>query len=151
MQPGRQRKEVQPLSSPPGSLLPQGRQLESVRAEAAEKGDVGLVAENSRSTQRLMLPPPALTASGVFTKFRDIARLTGSAVSGAGCLPPSPDPLLLTSGTQNHACGKRALVRLSGAGSLQFCLWGADLPFLLPALKTEPPLEILAADLVSAM
>ncbi|XP_058385706.1 DNA ligase 1 [Diceros bicornis minor] len=56
-----------------------GRQLESVRAEAAEKGDVGLVAENSRSTQRLMLPPPALTASGVFTKFRDIARLTGSA------------------------------------------------------------------------
>lgn len=56
-----------------------GRQLESVRAEAAEKGDVGLVAENSRSTQRLMLPPPPLTASGVFTKFRDIARLTGSA------------------------------------------------------------------------
>ncbi|XP_036996850.2 DNA ligase 1 isoform X2 [Artibeus jamaicensis] len=56
-----------------------GRQLESVRAEAAEKGDVGLVAENSRSTQRLMLPPPALTASGVFARFRDIARLTGSA------------------------------------------------------------------------
>uniref|UniRef100_A0A2K5D4Y2 DNA ligase n=1 Tax=Aotus nancymaae TaxID=37293 RepID=A0A2K5D4Y2_AOTNA len=56
-----------------------GRQLESVRAEAAEKGDVGLVAENSRSTQRLMLPPPPLTATGVFTKFRDIARLTGSA------------------------------------------------------------------------
>ncbi|XP_059521944.1 DNA ligase 1 isoform X4 [Myotis daubentonii] len=56
-----------------------GRQLELVRAEAAETGDVGLVAENSRSTQRLMLPPPALTASGVLAKFRDIARLTGSA------------------------------------------------------------------------
>ncbi|PNJ41181.1 LIG1 isoform 13, partial [Pongo abelii] len=56
-----------------------GRHLESVRAEAAEKGDMGLVAENSRSTQRLMLPPPPLTASGVFSKFRDIARLTGSA------------------------------------------------------------------------
>ncbi|XP_076987416.1 DNA ligase 1 isoform X2 [Tamandua tetradactyla] len=56
-----------------------GRQLESVRAEAAEKGDVGLVAENSRSTQRIMLPPPPLTASGVFTKFCDIARLVGSA------------------------------------------------------------------------
>ncbi|XP_036055485.1 DNA ligase 1 isoform X2 [Onychomys torridus] len=56
-----------------------GRQLESVRAEVAEKGDVGLVAENSRSTQRLMLPPPPLTTSGVFTKFCDIARLTGSA------------------------------------------------------------------------
>ncbi|XP_062966472.1 DNA ligase 1 isoform X1 [Cynocephalus volans] len=56
-----------------------GRQLESVRAEAAEKGDVGLVAENSRSTQRLMLPPPPLTTSGVFAKFCDIAGLTGSA------------------------------------------------------------------------
>ncbi|KAK2504206.1 hypothetical protein MC885_008873 [Smutsia gigantea] len=56
-----------------------GRQLEAVRAEAAEKGDVGLVAENSRSTQRLMLPPPVLSASGVFSKFRDIGRLTGSA------------------------------------------------------------------------
>ncbi|KAM6154137.1 DNA ligase 1 isoform 2-T2 [Erethizon dorsatum] len=56
-----------------------GRQLESVRAEAVEKGDVGLVAENSRSTQKLMLPPPPLTTSGVFSKFRDIARLTGSA------------------------------------------------------------------------
>ncbi|XP_005414980.1 PREDICTED: DNA ligase 1 isoform X2 [Chinchilla lanigera] len=56
-----------------------GRQLESVRAEAVEKGDVGLVAENSRSTQRLMLPPPPLTTSGVFYKFRDIALLTGNA------------------------------------------------------------------------
>ncbi|KAM9224791.1 DNA ligase 1 isoform 3-T3 [Dugong dugon] len=56
-----------------------GRQLESIRAEAAEKGDVGLVAESSRTTQRIMLPPPPLTASGVFAKFRDIARLAGSA------------------------------------------------------------------------
>ncbi|KFO26258.1 DNA ligase 1 [Fukomys damarensis] len=56
-----------------------GRQLESVRAEAVEKGDVGLVAENSRSTQRLMLPPPPLSTSGVFSRFQDIARLTGSA------------------------------------------------------------------------
>ncbi|XP_054553245.1 DNA ligase 1 isoform X2 [Talpa occidentalis] len=56
-----------------------GRQLDSVRAEAAEKGDVGLVAENSRSTQRLMLPPPPLSAAGVFTKFQDIARLSGHA------------------------------------------------------------------------
>nr|KAF6410311.1 DNA ligase 1 [Rousettus aegyptiacus] len=78
-----------------------GRQLESVRAEAAEKGDVGLVAENSRSTQRLMLPPPALTASGVFAKFQDIARLTGSTVigTGRGSPPQHPDPLRLTSGT----------------------------------------------------
>nr|XP_045366745.1 DNA ligase 1 [Camelus bactrianus] len=56
-----------------------GRQLESVRAEATEKGKVGLVAESSRSMQRLMLPPPALTAAGVFAKFRDIAQLAGNA------------------------------------------------------------------------
>ncbi|XP_060241533.1 DNA ligase 1 isoform X3 [Meriones unguiculatus] len=56
-----------------------GRHLESIRAEVAEKGDVGLVAENSRSTQRLMISPPPLTTSGVFTKFCDIAQLTGSA------------------------------------------------------------------------
>lgn len=74
----------------PYCLLHQGRQLESIRAEVAEKGDVGLVAENSRSTQRLMLPPPPLTTSGVFTKFCDIARLTGSAVSGAEWLIPTP-------------------------------------------------------------
>lgn len=59
----------------------------------AEKGDVGLVAESSRSTQRLVLPPPALTAAGVFTKFRDIAQLTGSAVSGWATRPvPRPSP-----------------------------------------------------------
>lgn len=56
-----------------------GRQLESVRAEVAEKGDAGLVAENSRSTQRLVLPPPPLSAAGVFAKFQDIARLSGTA------------------------------------------------------------------------
>lgn len=54
----------------------------------AEKGDVGLVAESSRSTQRLVLPPPALTAAGVFAKFRDIAQLAGSAVSGRAAGSP---------------------------------------------------------------
>ncbi|XP_056652793.1 DNA ligase 1 [Monodelphis domestica] len=56
-----------------------GRQLEAIRAEVAEKGDVGLVVEASRSTQRTMLPLPPLTAAGVLSKLRDIARLTGSA------------------------------------------------------------------------
>ncbi|XP_072463333.1 DNA ligase 1 isoform X2 [Notamacropus eugenii] len=55
-----------------------GRQLEAIRAEMVEKGDVGLVVEASRSTQRTMLPLPPLTAAGVLSKLRDIARLTGS-------------------------------------------------------------------------
>lgn len=81
--------QVSPHRCPPSPH--QGRQLETVRAEVAEKGDVGLVAESSRSTQRLMLPPPPLTTSGVFAKFRDIARLTGSAVSGTGWLTRCQD------------------------------------------------------------
>lgn len=56
-----------------------GRQLDVVKAEAAEVGDVGLVAENSRVTQRFMVPPPPLTAAGVFAKFKEIAQLTGNA------------------------------------------------------------------------
>lgn len=69
---------------------------------------MGLVAESSRSTQRLMLPPPALTASGVFTKFQDIARLAGSAVSGQGGSPQGPRPAALHLGAQSHAWGKKA-------------------------------------------
>lgn len=105
------------------TLCPQGRQLELVRAEAAETGDVGLVAENSRSTQRLMLPPPALTASGVLAKFRDIARLTGSAVSGGTALPPTPDPVLFASGTQGQACGRGV-----GVAGQTFQGWIASAP-----------------------
>ncbi|KAF5918508.1 hypothetical protein HPG69_018292 [Diceros bicornis minor] len=111
-----------------------GRQLESVRAEAAEKGDVGLVAENSRSTQRLMLPPPALTASGVFTKFRDIARLTGSAVSGARGSPQGPRPAAPRLGAQSHT--EREGFWLDCLGLITSVLLVVpELPFLLPTLK----------------
>ncbi|OCT72895.1 DNA ligase 1 isoform X1 [Xenopus laevis] len=56
-----------------------GRQLEKIKAEAQEKGDLGLVAESSRSNQRTMFTPPKLMASGVFGKLKDIARMTGNA------------------------------------------------------------------------
>ncbi|KAG8434160.1 hypothetical protein GDO86_012509 [Hymenochirus boettgeri] len=56
-----------------------GRQLEKIKAEAQEKGDLGLVAESSRSNQRTMFTPPKLTASGVFSKLKDIAKMTGNA------------------------------------------------------------------------
>ncbi|XP_048476960.1 DNA ligase 1 [Rhincodon typus] len=56
-----------------------GRQLSKVKAEAQEKGDLGLVAESSRSTQRTMFPPAPLTVHTVFSRFKDIALMVGSA------------------------------------------------------------------------
>ncbi|XP_069805188.1 DNA ligase 1 [Dendropsophus ebraccatus] len=56
-----------------------GRQLDKIKAEAQEKGDLGLVAESSRGTQRTMFTPPKLTVPGVFNKLKEIARMTGNA------------------------------------------------------------------------
>uniref|UniRef100_S4RK95 DNA ligase n=1 Tax=Petromyzon marinus TaxID=7757 RepID=S4RK95_PETMA len=55
-----------------------GRQLDKIKAEAQEKGDLGIVAECSRSTQRTMFTPPKLNATTVFSKLKDISRLTGN-------------------------------------------------------------------------
>ncbi|XP_048373653.1 DNA ligase 1 [Sphaerodactylus townsendi] len=56
-----------------------GRQLDQIKAEAAEKGDLGLVAESSRSTQGTMFAPPKLGAAVVFGKLQAIGRMTGSS------------------------------------------------------------------------
>ncbi|XP_018423955.1 PREDICTED: DNA ligase 1 [Nanorana parkeri] len=56
-----------------------GRQLDKIKAEAQEKGDLGLVAESSRSNQRTMFTPPKLTVLGVFNKLKEIAKMTGNA------------------------------------------------------------------------
>ncbi|KAJ1131009.1 hypothetical protein NDU88_009352 [Pleurodeles waltl] len=56
-----------------------GRQLDKIKAEAQEKGDLGLVAESSRSNQRTMFAPPKLSAIGVFNKLKEIAKMSGSA------------------------------------------------------------------------
>ncbi|CAN0022814.1 unnamed protein product [Lampetra planeri] len=55
-----------------------GRQLDKIKAETQEKGDLGIVAECSRSTQRTMFTPPKLNATTVFSKLKDISRLTGN-------------------------------------------------------------------------
>ncbi|XP_048867198.1 DNA ligase 1 isoform X2 [Brienomyrus brachyistius] len=56
-----------------------GRQLDKIKAEAQEKGDLGLVAESSRSNQRMMFAPANLTAAGVFSKLKDIAKMSGNS------------------------------------------------------------------------
>ncbi|KAK2822768.1 hypothetical protein Q5P01_022833 [Channa striata] len=56
-----------------------GRQLDKIKAEAQEKGDLGLVAESSRSNQRMMFQPASLTAGGVFRKLKEIASMSGNS------------------------------------------------------------------------
>ena len=57
-----------------------GRSVQQIKAEAVQKGDLGLVAESSRSTQRTMFAPPKLTVPAVFKKLKEIAAMSGNAV-----------------------------------------------------------------------
>lgn len=57
-----------------------GRTLAQVRTDSKETGDLGLVAEHSKSNQRMMFVPAPLTVSGVFAKLTDIAKMTGTSV-----------------------------------------------------------------------
>jgi len=59
-----------------------GHSLQSVKAAYDEKGDLGLVAQESRSTQKTIFTPPKLTIQGVYKKLKEIALLQGmSSVS----------------------------------------------------------------------
>jgi len=64
-----------------GIDIPTGRQLAQIRSEAQDKGDLGLVAESSRCTQRTVVPPAPLSASGVLGKLREMAAMSGNAGS----------------------------------------------------------------------
>ncbi|KAL8591363.1 tRNA ligase [Nucella lapillus] len=57
-----------------------GRAVEKLKADVQEKGDLGIVAESSRSNQRMMFAPPKLTVANVFSRLKDIAEMTGNAV-----------------------------------------------------------------------
>ncbi|XP_071641519.1 DNA ligase 1 isoform X3 [Temnothorax longispinosus] len=54
-----------------------GRTLAQIKADVQEVGDLGIVAENSRSNQRTMFQPPPLTVSNVYSKLKEIAQMTG--------------------------------------------------------------------------
>ena len=57
-----------------------GRSLDKIKADAERLGDLGIVAEQSRTNQRTMFQPAKLTVPGVFKKLKEIALMTGHAV-----------------------------------------------------------------------
>lgn len=56
-----------------------GRSLAQIKTDAQTTGDLGLVAEQSKSSQRMMFRPAPHTVEGVFGKLREIAKMTGTA------------------------------------------------------------------------
>lgn len=54
-----------------------GRTMAQVKADCNSMGDLGLVAEQSKSNQRVMFQPAPLTVRGVFDKLKDIAQMSG--------------------------------------------------------------------------
>lgn len=58
-----------------------GRTLAQIKADSHSLGDLGIVAEQSRSNQRMMFKPAPLTVRGVFDKLKDIAIMGGTAVN----------------------------------------------------------------------
>jgi DNA ligase-1 len=58
-----------------------GRTIAQIKTDANATGDLGIVAEQSRSNQRMMFQPAKLNVQSVFSKLKDIAQMSGHAVS----------------------------------------------------------------------
>ena len=58
-----------------------GRTLAQIKNDTNTIGDLGIVAERSRSNQRMMFTPAPHTVTGMFTKLKEIAKMTGTSVN----------------------------------------------------------------------
>ncbi|XP_018057253.1 PREDICTED: DNA ligase 1 isoform X2 [Atta colombica] len=56
-----------------------GRTLAQIRTDVQEVGDLGIIAENSKSNQRTMFQPAPLTVPNVYSRLMEIAQMTGHA------------------------------------------------------------------------
>jgi DNA ligase-1 len=56
-------------------------QVDKIKVELKEKGDLGIVAQESRQTQTMLSKPKPLTVPGVFAKLREVAQMSGNTVS----------------------------------------------------------------------
>lgn len=55
-----------------------GRSMDQIKRDSQETGDLGIVAERSRSSQRMMFTPAPLTVEAMFNKLRVIAKMSGA-------------------------------------------------------------------------
>ncbi|KAG5681548.1 hypothetical protein PVAND_010968 [Polypedilum vanderplanki] len=55
-----------------------GRSLQQIKSDAQQTGDLGIVAERSRSNQRMMFTPAPHTVEGMFNKLKTIAKMSGA-------------------------------------------------------------------------
>lgn len=60
--------------------LATGRQESHIKTELKEKGDLGLIAESSRTNQTLLFKPKPLTCQVVFDRLKSIAEMKGQSV-----------------------------------------------------------------------
>jgi DNA ligase-1 len=58
-----------------------GRTVAQIKTDANATGDLGIVAEQSRSNQCMIFQPAKLTVQSVFSKLKDIAQMSGQSVS----------------------------------------------------------------------
>ena len=56
-----------------------GRNVAKIKSDIESYGDLGIVAENSRSNQKVMFVPAALTVAAVFKKLKQISSIQGSS------------------------------------------------------------------------
>lgn len=59
-----------------------GRTTAKIKKEIEELGDIGLVAQNSRSSQTMMMKPKRLTVDRVFKTLKEIAMASGQNATG---------------------------------------------------------------------
>eukprot|EP01117_Protostelium_nocturnum_P014981 TRINITY_DN575_c0_g1_i1.p1 TRINITY_DN575_c0_g1~~TRINITY_DN575_c0_g1_i1.p1 ORF type:complete len:935 (-),score=471.64 TRINITY_DN575_c0_g1_i1:93-2897(-) len=59
-----------------------GRTMQSLKASYDELGDLGLVAQASRTNQKMMMAPAKLTIQSVYQKLKQIATMQGQASVG---------------------------------------------------------------------